>query len=116
MQRADWQQYILERFDAFLDDEGEPPDIGDFGFYHDEDDVFEVCNMLLLSEFHVLPDAGGWLDQDETWAHDIMQWLGIRARLKWERDPSERGGKRRRSLLDELAGSGASEWGNMLGE
>lgn len=85
MRRLDWQDDQIERMESLLDDESDPPEIGDFGFWHDADDVFDFCNILVLSRYRILPEEGGWLDQDERWSQDIKTWLWLRYRLQWER-------------------------------
>ncbi len=89
----------------YLDDVAEPPDIEDFGFWHHDDDVFEVCSMLLLSNYHILPGGGGWEDQEETWGDDIFTWLHLHDRLAWERRQDKDGGDVLRSFLDEAGGA-----------
>lgn len=75
---------MLERFGKLLDDESEPPEVKDFGFWHSEDAVFDVCNML--KAFHVLPGGGGWMDQEEDWTDDIKMWYALYARQSYERE------------------------------
>ena len=33
--------------------------------------VWQICRDIQLIEFGILPAAGGWLDQAETWCHAI---------------------------------------------
>lgn len=63
-------------------------ELRDFGFHHHEDTVFEVCDILIASEFQILPDAGGWLDQTEEWADDIREFLHLRAYVKAQKKAS----------------------------
>lgn len=46
----------------------------DFGF-HDYDSAMENGDILVLSQFHILPRAGGWDDQDEKVAEDLLTYL-----------------------------------------
>ena len=99
-------------------DDAEPDELEDFGFHHDVEDVFEVCNALLA--FRVLPAAGGWFDQPAEWVDDIKTFFAVRNRKLWERD-EERGenytsrpNRNSRSgdeiIQDLLDGQTASDW------
>lgn len=39
-----------------------------------------------LRAFNVLPDAGGWNDQDADWTDDVFTYLALERRIKWERE------------------------------
>lgn len=96
----------------YIDSEAEPTEIQDFGFWHHEDDVFEVCSILLLSNYHILPCDGGWESQDEQWADDIMTWLHIHNRMTWEKRQSEKGEDVLESFLGD--GNGVQDIGDLL--
>lgn len=46
----------------------------DFGF-HDYDSAMGNGDILVLSGFKILPNAGGWNDQYETDTEDILTYL-----------------------------------------
>lgn len=103
---------MLERFERMLDDESEPPEVVEFGFWHDVDEVFDAGNMLL--SFHILPCAGGWEDQTEEWTHDLKAFLAIRNRKQWERK-HEGGGAD--EIIDKLTSNGDGEaWDSLIRE
>lgn len=100
---------MLERFEQMLDDESEPPEVTEFGFWHDVDEVFDAGNMLL--SFHILPCAGGWEDQTEEWSQDLKAFLAIRNRKQWERKHDGTQG----DVIDELTGNGGGEgWDSLM--
>lgn len=70
------------------DDDAPPPVLGDFGWYHDHEQVIRMGWMWVRSNYQALPDAGGLLDQSEDWFHDLMLYLrGLdRARYAAEED------------------------------
>lgn len=85
------------RFEQMVDDESEPPEVEDFGFWHDFDEVADACNAL--KAFHVLPCAGGWQDQDEEWVDDIKTFFALHNCAQWEYDQEReeaQGGKPKR--------------------
>lgn len=85
------------RFQQMVDNESEPPEIEDFGFWHDFDEVADACNAL--KAFHVLPCAGGWQDQDEEWVDDIKTFFALHNFYQWEYDQEReeaQGGKPKR--------------------
>lgn len=51
----------------------------DFGFILPEGRVLETGQIFVLSNFQVMPNAGGWDDQDADWTQDMMTFLTIRA-------------------------------------
>lgn len=51
-------------------------------FYNPLEEVIESANLL---EKGILPQAGGWLDQDEFWVRDVRLYRRIEARVLWER-------------------------------
>lgn len=70
MQASVWKAVEgIARVDALkpADNDLELPD--DFGFFHPPDVVLEV--WMMMHQYHILPEAGGWLDQSETWQHDL---------------------------------------------
>lgn len=40
----------------------------------------------VLRTYHVLPEAGGWLDQDATLTDDILTWDGIVGSVEADKD------------------------------
>lgn len=46
----------------------------DFGF-HDYDSAMSNGDILVLSGFKILPNAGGWNDQYETDSEDLLTYL-----------------------------------------
>lgn len=63
--------------------------VGDFGFYHDKFTVLEVWDVW--REHGTLPNAGGWLDQDEQWRKDLLQMDRLYAEAWLEQRPPSRG-------------------------
>lgn len=57
----------------------------DFGF-HDYESAMENGDILVLSGFHILPNAGGWNDQFVTDAQDLLTYL---KGLAWARGLKE---------------------------
>lgn len=56
-------------------------------WFNDIGVIAEDANLL---EFGILPEAGGWHDQNEFWARDVRQFRTIRARVMWEHTQSLR--------------------------
>lgn len=47
--------------------------------------IAEIVEDVHLLEYGILPDAGGWRDQDEGWAQDVRLYMQVRSRILWER-------------------------------
>jgi len=47
----------------------------DFHFYQDVKTALENGDMFVLTGFSVLPQVGGWLDQDWFVAQDLLTYL-----------------------------------------
>lgn len=88
MQRQVWQ--ALTRIARRAKGETVPDDLGDddtsddFGFYHPPNAVLDCFQALRV--FSVLPQAGGWLDQDERWQHDLLLMYRLYADAQEEED------------------------------
>lgn len=72
--------------------EDEPPYLDGFGFWHDVNDVFDACNLMVASKYRILPSGTCWEDMDEDWADDIKTWLALYYYAQWEADPKRGGG------------------------
>ncbi len=66
-----WRQMAL----AKLGKGGPPDDIDDFGFIGPWREVMKLCQDVVLSDFKVLPEAGGWLDQTEAFRADFRTFM-----------------------------------------
>jgi hypothetical protein len=42
-----------------------------------------------LESYNLLPDAGGWADQDENLLNDILTYFSLRDRTEWEIEHGE---------------------------
>jgi len=73
---------LYEELRETLDPDFEPEIVDEPAFYYPLEDVVEGVSLL---EFGILPEAGGWLDQNEFWARDVRLYMRIRARVLWER-------------------------------
>ena len=51
--------------------------IEDYGFHNPPDYVTESFETWYLTEYRVMPRAGGWDDQDYYWRQDMRQMLRI---------------------------------------
>ena len=73
MQRLMWGRLCALAEAEHRATRGLPPkvdgDLEDPGFWWPPDDVWEAWRAL--KDFHVLPQAGGWLDQD-AWLRDDL--------------------------------------------
>lgn len=65
----------------------EPPDLtGDgFGIEWDEDALED--SIWWLKTFHMLPFAGGWMNQPSAWVDSVKTRMLLEARLRWENAP-----------------------------
>lgn len=73
---------IYDELREVLDPDYEPPIIQKPIWYNDIETIIEDVHLL---EFGILPDPGGWRDQNEFWARDVRQFMKIRSRVLWER-------------------------------
>lgn len=60
----------------------------DFGFYTSEDMAQELFDVL--RNYHLLPRAGGWLDQREEERSDILTLMAEYNVITWELVEAER--------------------------
>lgn len=77
---------MWERIEQWLDEKAEPSVVDDPGFWNDIDTVFEC--YYALREFQVLPEAGGWLDQEESLTDDLLKLNAMITRRRWEQQNS----------------------------
>lgn len=71
--RLDMQDAARAHWLAMVGDSGVPDmEAEDFGIDNDFDTAMEIGDILLLSNYHILPSAGGWNDQFEADANDIV--------------------------------------------
>lgn len=78
-------------------------------FFHPIEDVIESVSLL---EFGILPEAGGWLDQNEFWARDVRLYMRMRSRVLWERAQALKDDQKK-DPLDVLLGAepdNAADW------
>lgn len=77
MQKRVWE-HLLKKWRISLGiEKPQPVDTQDFGFFNPEDAVSEAHNAL--TEYGVLPFAGGWFDQPETWRRDLDRMTALDA-------------------------------------
>jgi len=69
MQTAVRQSLTLIAKAAQGEDLPAPPIIDDFGLNGDYNDM--LSSWFALREYHILPYAGGWLDQPVAWRDDM---------------------------------------------
>lgn len=73
-----WRQMAL----AKLGKGGPPDDAGDYGWIGPWREVMKLCQDVVLSDYHVLPEAGGWMDQTEAFRADFRTFMkGYSAQL-----------------------------------
>lgn len=61
-----------------------PPDYSNFGFHHDQEYVVTTVHFLEASSWVCWPDSGGWASQDTYLVKDVMLYLRLRRRMRWE--------------------------------
>lgn len=67
------------------DEEYGPPLVPDFGFHYPLEFVETTVAILEASSWVCWPDGfGGWADQDAFLIDDVMLYLKLRRRAKWE--------------------------------
>jgi len=62
--------------------EQEPERLADFGFTYPVEYV--QMAVLFLDRWGVLPDGGGWSDQDSALIDDILTYQKLKDRIEWE--------------------------------
>ena len=67
--------------------ETEPDDLDDFGFYYDFGYIMTTCGLAVLSNFALLPRAGGLDSQDWFWLQDLFTYLKGLSYAKWQARP-----------------------------
>ena len=77
---------MLEHWKHITSRDGEPSSIEDedFGFANDAEYVKQTGQIFILSNFNVMPNAGGWDDQDALWCDDMITYLKGYKRAEWE--------------------------------
>lgn len=93
------QEAAIEHWLSFDDFDSEI-ELGDFGFALPESYVFDSCQMAVLSNFQLLPRAGGYDDQDYLWTQDLKTYL---RGLAWARQ--QKHGKPKSEIPND-----ASDW------
>ncbi len=68
----------------------EPDDVNDFGFNNPLSYVMSTGQIFVQSRFIVMPNAGGWDDQDAAWCDDMLVYLKGLSRQKWEFNQSKK--------------------------
>ncbi len=66
-----WRQMAL----AKLGKGGAPDDTGDFGFIGPWREVMKLCQDVVLSDYKVWPEAGGFMDQTEEFRADFRTFM-----------------------------------------
>lgn len=66
-----WRQMAL----AKLGKAGVPDAVGDFGFIGPWREVMRLCQDVVMSEYHVWPEAGGWFEQPEWFREDFKIFM-----------------------------------------
>lgn len=61
-----------------------PPRPEDFGFHHPLDYVETAVSLLRASQWRCWPDDGGWASQDQSLIDDVMTYLRVERRVRWE--------------------------------
>lgn len=83
----------------------------DFGFSYPLPFLEMTISILEASGWSCWPEAGGWADQDDRLIQDVMLYLKLRDRAKWEAEhgisPAQaqsEPGPEKRFKLDQLYG------------
>lgn len=74
-------------------------DVGDFGWFSPFPQILEDCQMVLLTNYHLFPKAGGWHDQTEAFRTDFKTYLRGLAQKLYTLAPAE---PPKAGLTDEL--------------
>lgn len=102
--------------DALDSEDDDAPPLETPIWYFPLDYIIETVHLL---EWGILPDAGGWNDQNEFWVLDVRQYLRIRAAVLRKRSNDERarrdGGKDPLAELFGEADGAATDWGAFTG-
>ncbi len=64
-------------------------DVGDFGWLSPFPQILEDCQMVLMTNYHLFPEAGGWHDQTEAFRADFKTYLRGLAQKLHELAPVE---------------------------
>lgn len=100
---------LYERLRETLDPDYEPELVEDPEFYNPIETIVESVSLL---EFGILPEPGGWLDQDEFWAQDVRLYKRMQARVLWERAQAMKD-DHQKDPMEVLLGAepdGAADW------
>lgn len=92
MQRAALEYFEDDAVDFWARSKGDmpvPQEIGDFGWWYPWDYVQLTCELAIMSNYALLPEPGGLNAQDWYWVQDLLQYLRIKARVRWEHKPIE---------------------------
>jgi hypothetical protein len=93
--RLEMQEAARGHWEMMANADAEPSDLDDFGFNNSLNYVLSTGQIFVQSHFVVMPQAGGWDDQDAAWCDDMLIYLRGLARKKWEyiQSKSESGDK-----------------------
>lgn len=64
-----------------------------------------------MLEYGILPEAGGWLDQNEFWARDVRLYMRMRSRVLWERAQAMKDDHEKDPLSALFKQDDADDWG-----
>jgi hypothetical protein len=77
------QMKVAEIWESMADTDKEPEDPPlDFGFNYPLSYIVETSSVFL--NHGILPNAGGWDDQDAAWTEDFLLFMTGYARARWE--------------------------------
>lgn len=79
--------YVVSDIASSLSKTKEPLEIpDDFGFHYPYVYVRRTADILKASNFVCWPQSGGWENQDSFLVDDVLTYLGIENRIKWENE------------------------------
>lgn len=80
-----WEEMALAQLGRTVD----TPDAGDFGWISPFPQILEDCQIVLMTNYHLFPEAGGWHDQTEAFRADFKTYLRGLAQKLHELAPVE---------------------------
>ncbi len=74
---------VEEHWSRVVREDEQPRRLEDFGFNLPVNYVLETGEIYVQTHYQVMPEPGGWNDQDELWCKDMLTYLRGRARALW---------------------------------
>ncbi len=77
---------MRQRIASSISDDETPPPVEDFGLHHPVAYVELVVSILKRSNFTFWPDEGGLNNQSSQLIDDVLTWLALERRTRWEHE------------------------------